>query len=64
MKGTVEGGCWRGPLTLEGETMEKVKKLAKNKWVWILALAGAALAGGGTYSDQITQAILVLLGGA
>ncbi len=45
--------------------MEKVKKLAKNKWVWILALAAAALAGGGgAYSDQITQAILVLLGGA
>lgn len=44
--------------------MEKAKKLAKNKWVWIAALALAALGSGGAYSDQIAQAILVLLGGA
>lgn len=49
---------------LKGIVMEKVKKLAKNKWVWTIALAVAALVGGGTYSDQITQAILMLLGGA
>ena len=41
-----------------------MKKLLKNKWLWVLALAAAALAGGGTYSDQIAQAILMLLGSA
>jgi len=42
--------------------MDKVKELAKNKWVWIIALAAAALIGGGTWSDQITEAILSILG--
>jgi len=42
--------------------MDRVKKLAKNKWVWIIALAAAALAGGGTYGDKIAEAILTILG--
>jgi len=42
--------------------METLKKYAKNKWVWVIALALAALVGGGTYSDQVSQAILVILG--
>lgn len=42
--------------------MEMLKKYAKNKWVWVIALAVAALVGGGTYSDQVMQAILVILG--
>ena len=42
--------------------MERLKKYAKNKWVWVICLAAAALVGGGTYSDQVAQAILVILG--
>ena len=42
--------------------MDRVKKLAKNKWVWIIALAAAALAGGGSYGDQIAEVILSILG--
>lgn len=41
-----------------------MKKLLKNKWVWVIALASAALVGGGTYSDQVAQIILMLLGSA
>lgn len=41
--------------------MESLKKYAKNKWVWVIALALVALVGG-TYPDQVTQAILVILG--
>jgi hypothetical protein len=44
--------------------MESLKKYAKNKWVWVIALAAAALVGGGTYSDQVTQVILMLMGQA
>lgn len=42
--------------------MDQVKKLAKNKWVWIIALAVAALVGGGSYGDQIAEVILSILG--
>jgi len=42
--------------------METFKKYMKNRWVWIIALAVAALVSGGTYSEQVTQAILVILG--
>lgn len=59
MKGTVGGGFF---LTTKGSDMDRVKKLAKNKWVWIIALAAAALAGGGSYGDQITEVILSILG--
>jgi len=44
--------------------MEGLKKYAKNKWLWVLLLSAAALIGGGTYSDQATQMILMLLGQA
>jgi hypothetical protein len=44
--------------------MESLKKYAKNKWVWVIALAAAALVGGGAYSDQVTQVILILMGQA
>ena len=44
--------------------MESLKKYAKNKWVWVIVLALAALVGGGTYSDQVTQIILMLMGQA
>lgn len=47
--------------------MDKLKtyaKYAKNKWVWVIILGMAALIGGGTYSDQVTQALLVILGQA
>ncbi len=37
-------------------------KYLKNKWVIIIALALAALVGGGAYSDEVAQAILVILG--
>lgn len=47
---------------MKGSIMDRVKKLAKNKWVWIIALAAAALAGGGTFGDQIAEAILSILG--
>jgi len=39
-------------------------KILKNKWLWVLFLAAAALAGGSTYSDQVAQIILMLLGQA
>lgn len=42
--------------------MQGLKNYAKNKWVWVIALAVAALVGGGTYSDQVAQVILVILG--
>jgi hypothetical protein len=42
--------------------MESLKRYGKNKWVWVIVLALAALVGGGTYSDQVAQAILVILG--
>lgn len=42
--------------------METFKKYVKNRWVWVIVLALAALVGGGTYSDQVAQAILVILG--
>ncbi len=42
--------------------MDTLKKLAKSKWTYVIALALAALISGGTYSDQIAQAILVVLG--
>jgi len=42
--------------------MEILKKYAKNKWVWVIALALAALVGSGTYADQVAQVILVILG--
>jgi hypothetical protein len=42
--------------------MDNLKTYAKNKWVWVIILGAAALVGGGTYSDQVTQAILVILG--
>jgi hypothetical protein len=42
--------------------MESLKKYAKNKWVIVIALALAALIGGGAYSDEVAQAILVILG--
>ncbi len=57
MKGTVGGGSFK-----KGSIMGQVKKLAKNKWVWVIALAVAALAGGGSYGDQITEVILSILG--
>lgn len=44
--------------------MDVLKKYAKNKWVWVIALALAALASGGAYSDQVTQIILMLMGQA
>ncbi len=44
--------------------MEKVKTLAKNRWVWVIALAAVALASGGAYSDQLTQVILMIMGQA
>ena len=39
-------------------------KFLKNKWLWVMFLAAAALAGGGTYSGQVQQIILMLLGSA
>lgn len=37
-------------------------KYLKNKWTYVLLLALAGLISGGTYSDQIVQAILSLIG--
>jgi len=42
--------------------MDKVKSLAKNKWVWVIVLAAAALVSGGTYGDKIAEVILSVLG--
>ena len=42
--------------------MDTLKRYAKNRWLWVIALALAALVGGGTYSDEVAQAILVILG--
>ncbi len=42
--------------------MEILKKYTKNKWMWVIALALVVLVGGGTYSDQVAQVILVILG--
>ena len=37
-------------------------KYLKNKWTLVLLLALAGLISGGAYSDQITQAVLLLIG--
>ena len=46
----------------ERSIMDKLKSLTKNKWVWIIALSLTALVGGRTLGDQITEAILAILG--
>jgi len=43
--------------------MQFLKSLLKNKWVLIIILALLALAGGGVYSDQLTEMIQKLLSG-
>lgn len=43
--------------------MERLKKYAKNKWLWVMVIAAAALASGDAFSGgQFSQILLVLLG--
>ncbi len=41
--------------------MQFLKALTKNKWVIIIVLGLLALASGGVYSDQLSEAIRSLL---
>ena len=43
--------------------MESLRKYTKNKWVWVVVIAAAALASGDAFSGgQFSQILLVLLG--
>jgi len=42
---------------------DSVKKLLKNKWLYVVALGLVALLGGGAYSDQVKDLLLAILGG-
>ena len=43
--------------------MQKLKTLAKNRWLWVLVIAAAALASGDAFSGgQFSQILMVLLG--
>jgi uncharacterized membrane protein len=41
--------------------MGVLKSLGKNKWVLVIVLALLAIAGGGVYSDQLSELIQSLL---
>lgn len=50
-------------LTQKETQMESLRKYAKNRWVWVIALALAALASGEAFSGgQFSQILLVLMG--
>jgi len=59
-----EDDYWACDLPEEKVTMlETVKRVLKNKWVLVIVLGLAALLGGGTYSNQIKDLLLSILGG-
>ena len=41
-----------------------VKELLKNKWLYVTILGLLALLGGGAYSEQVKDLLLVIAGGA